>query len=216
MFVQSLDGEVRRWFRELPTNSITLIEELQDVFMRQWGDTKDHTYYITEFGSLRTKKYETIADFYKRFNKMYGRISIEIKPSETIEKLTYANAFDHEFYLHPRERRPLSLLNMQEGALEVESNILASNRLKVNSDQQAYDRKGKKEVVSVPTASQSADNKFDEMEKLVKFLKTKLNKLELEKNSNRPAQEGGINPNNPNQFGRQFAPQFIPRERRNN
>ena len=59
---------------------------------------------------------------------------------------------------------------MQEAALEVESNILASNRLKVNSDQQAYERKGKKEVALVPTASQSADNKFDEMEKLVKVL----------------------------------------------
>ena len=34
MFVQSLDGEVRRWFRELPANSITLIEQLQEVFMR--------------------------------------------------------------------------------------------------------------------------------------------------------------------------------------
>ena len=48
MFIQSLDGAVRRWFRELPTHSITIIEELQDLFMRQWGDTKDHTYYITE------------------------------------------------------------------------------------------------------------------------------------------------------------------------
>ena len=47
MFVQSLDGEVKKWFRELPINSITIIEELQDIFMRQWGDTKDHTYYIT-------------------------------------------------------------------------------------------------------------------------------------------------------------------------
>ena len=52
MFVQSLDGEVRKWFKELPANSITIIEELQDIFMRQWGDTKDHTYYITEFGHL--------------------------------------------------------------------------------------------------------------------------------------------------------------------
>ena len=28
MFVQSLDVEVRRWFRELPANLITLIDEL--------------------------------------------------------------------------------------------------------------------------------------------------------------------------------------------
>ena len=54
------------------------------------------------------------------------------------------------------------------------------------------------------------------MEKLVKILIEKLNKLELEKNSNRPAQEGDRNPNNPNQFRGQFAPRFIPRERRNN
>ena len=51
---------------------------------------------------------------------MYGRLLAEIKPSETLAKLTYANAFDHEFFLHPRETRPVSLLNMQEAALEVE------------------------------------------------------------------------------------------------
>ena len=133
---------------------------------------------------------------------MYGRIPVEIKPSETLAKLTYANAFDHEFSLHLRERRLLSLLNMQEATLEVESNILASNRLKVNSDQQAYDRKGKKEVPPVVSTSQSADSKIDEMAKLVKILTAKLNKLELEKSSNMPAQEGDINPNNPNQFRR--------------
>ena len=88
--------------------------------MRQWGDTKYHTYYITEFGTLRRKKDETIANFSKRFNKMYSRIPAEIKPSETFAKLTYANAFDHEFSLLLRERRHVSLLNMQDAALEVE------------------------------------------------------------------------------------------------
>ena len=130
MFVQSLDGDVRKWFREFPANSITIIEDLRDLFMRQWGETKDHTYYITEFGALRRKKDETIADFSKRFNKMYNRIPVEIKPIETSAKLTYENAFDHELSLLLREMRPISLLNMQDVALEVESNILDSNRLK--------------------------------------------------------------------------------------
>ena len=119
MFVQSLDGDVRKWFRELPANSITIIEELRDLFMRQWGDTKDHTYYITEFGALRRKKEETVVDFSKRFNKMYSRIPAEINPTETSAKLTYADAFDHEFFLLLRERRPISLLNMQDAALEL-------------------------------------------------------------------------------------------------
>ena len=105
---------------------------------------------------------------------------------------------------------------MQEAATKVESNILASNRLKVNSDQQTYDRKGKKEVIPPSSTSQSTDSKIDEMARLVKNLIAKLNKLELEKNSNRHAQEGEINPNNPNQFRHQFSPRFIPKERRNN
>ena len=157
--------------------------------MSQWGDTKDHTYYITEFGSLRRKNDATIAYFSKIFNKMYGRILAEIKPSETSTKLTYANSFDHESSLHLRERRPVTLLNMQEAALEVESNILASNRLEVNSNQQTYDRKGKKEVIPTPSISHTTNRKIDEMAKLVKNLTTKQYKLELEKSSNRPAQK---------------------------
>ena len=109
---------------------------------------------------------------------------------------------DHEFSLLLRERRPISLLNMQNAALEVESNILASNRLKKETTQQIYDRKGKKEAVPRVSTSHSAKGKIDEMAKLVKILTAKLNKLELEKNSNKPVQEGERNPNNQNQFRR--------------
>ena len=135
MFIHNIYGEVRKWFGEFPVNSITIIEELQYLFMRKWGYAKYHTYYIIEFGALRRKKDETIADFSKRFNKMYGIILVEIKPLETSTKIIYANAFDHEFSLLLRETRPVTLLNMQEATLEVESNILASNRLKGKSSQ---------------------------------------------------------------------------------
>jgi hypothetical protein len=52
VFVQSLDGEVRKWFRGLTLGPIARIEALDDVFLRQWGDKKDFMYYITELGSL--------------------------------------------------------------------------------------------------------------------------------------------------------------------
>jgi hypothetical protein len=56
VFVQSLDGEARKWFRGLNPGSIDGIEDLDDVFLRQWGDKKDFMYYITEFGSLKRKE----------------------------------------------------------------------------------------------------------------------------------------------------------------
>ena len=82
------------------------------------------------------------------------------------------------------------MLNMQDAALEVESNILASNRLRKETTHQLYERKGKKEAALGASSSLSAEGKIDEMAKLVKIMTTKLNKLELDKNSNKPAQEG--------------------------
>ena len=40
VFVQSLDGEARKWFRELAPRSIANIEALDDAFLKHWGDKK--------------------------------------------------------------------------------------------------------------------------------------------------------------------------------
>ena len=114
--------------------------------MRQWGDTKDYLYYITEFGALKRKQGETIIDFTKRFNKMYSKILAEIKLTETSAKLTYANSFDVEFSLLLRERRAITLVNMQEAALEAESNQMAANKLRNRSDYHGEDKKKKKKI----------------------------------------------------------------------
>ena len=97
--------------------------------------------------------------------------------------------------------------------MEVESSILASNRLKEHSDHQVYDWKGKKEMISPTSTSQTTESKIDEMTILVRTLTAKFNKMELDKNPNKPTREGEINPYH---FRHPFVPRFIPRERRNN
>jgi hypothetical protein len=109
-FVQSLDGEARKWFRSLPLNSIVDIDALDDTVLRHWGDKKDYLYCITEFGALKRKQGESISDFNKRFNKLYSKIPDEIKPIETSAKVTFVNAFDAEFSLLLRERRYVTLI----------------------------------------------------------------------------------------------------------
>ena len=81
LFVQSLEGEARKWFRSLTPNSIVDIDAIDDTFLRHWGDKKYYLYYITEFGALKRKQGESIFDFTKRFNKMYSKIPGEIKPT---------------------------------------------------------------------------------------------------------------------------------------
>jgi hypothetical protein len=112
VFVQSLDGEVRKWFRGLVPRSIAGIEALDNAFLRQWGDKKDFMYYMIEFGSLKREEGESIPEFSKRFNKMYKKIPTEIKPSEASAMFTYSSAFDPEFCLLLRERRAAMMAHM--------------------------------------------------------------------------------------------------------
>ena len=42
IFPKSLEGEVKKWFRDLPPNSIRNIEALDETFLKQWGDKKDY------------------------------------------------------------------------------------------------------------------------------------------------------------------------------
>jgi hypothetical protein len=62
IFVQSLDGEARKWFRGLTPGSIVGIEALNDSFLRHWGDKKCFLYYITNFGSLKREEGEYVSD----------------------------------------------------------------------------------------------------------------------------------------------------------
>ena len=47
VFVQSLYGQARKWFKELPIGLVAGIEALDDIFLKHWGERRDHLYYIT-------------------------------------------------------------------------------------------------------------------------------------------------------------------------
>ena len=72
----------------------------------------------------------SISNFTKIFKKMISKIPTQINPTDTSAKITYAKAFDLEFCLLLRERISASLSLMQDVSLEVESNILASQKVK--------------------------------------------------------------------------------------
>ena len=106
MFVQSLDGQACKWFRSLPVGSITRIDALDEIFIKKWGDKKEYLYYIIEFGALKRKNDESLADFTERFNKVYRKIPLEVKPPKTTTMITFANAFDSKFALWLRATKP--------------------------------------------------------------------------------------------------------------
>jgi hypothetical protein len=140
---------------------------------------------------------------------MYNKIHDEIKPTETYAKITYASAFDPKFYLLLRERRSPSLVHMQDVALEVESNIVALDKLRGKSDRDR--RKNRAETSN--SDSSIVHSQVDELTKLVKSLSTKMEKLKSEGkqtyiNSQNTDNRGNYRrPNN--------APQIFPKDPKN-
>jgi ribonuclease HI len=208
IFVHSLEGEARKWFRALPPGSIDGIEALDNAFLRQWGDKKDFMYYMTEFGSLKRKEGESVSDFSKRFNKMYNKIPAEIKPSEASAKITYASAFDPDFCLLLRERRATTLAHMQDAAVEVESNILVVDRLRNKADRDI----SRKRPEASPSNSSPLPLQTDEVTKVLKSLSARMERWELEgkpmyRNPQNTDNRGFRRPSN-------NVPQALPREQR--
>jgi hypothetical protein len=210
VFIQSLDGEVRKWFRGLAPGSIAGIEALDSIFLRQWGDRKDFMYYMTKFGSLKKMEGESASDFSKRFNKMYNKIPAEIKPSEASAQISYAGAFDPDFRLLLRERRDTSLAQMQDATAEVESNILAADRLrnKANADR----KKGKSEASTYGTLVPHPHPQVDELTRMVKSLSAEMERMRVE---GRQAYKGPQNAKKGGGFRRpnNFAPPNVQKER---
>jgi hypothetical protein len=193
VFVQSLDGQAWKRFKEFPANSITGIEQLDEVFLKHWGERRDLLYYISEFGNLKRGDGESVSDFIKRFNKMFCKIPAEIKPSDASAKITFSAAFDAEFCLILRERRSAMLSLMQDVALEVESNIIASQKLKGKNWAEK-----KKPVVE---SSSSSNSKMEKMAKMLESLTSEMSKLKVQNQQPARAKEPNtLAPRNPNTF----------------
>jgi hypothetical protein len=165
-------------------------------------------YYMTEFGSLKKMEGESVSDFSKRFNKMYNKIPAEIKPSEASAQISYAGAFDPDFCLLLRERRATSLAQMQDTAVEVESNVLAADRLrnKANADR----RKGKSEAST--SGPSMPHTQVDELTRMVKSLSAEMERMRVE---GRQAYKGPHNTENKGGFRRpnNFSPLNVQKER---
>jgi len=143
---------------------------------------------------LKREKGESLPDLNKRFNKMYSKIPAEVKPTPTTAKLTYANAFDPDFFLLLRERRCATLNDMQEATLEVESNIMAAEKLKSQVDR----RRLRGETSSSPAST--SEPKLDKMTKMIESLAAKISKLKVEQTSGKTRQQNTFVPRNPNPF----------------
>jgi len=149
---------------------------------------------------LRKKNFESFLEFIQRFNKLYHKIPAKVKLSQLVAIITFAGAFDSYFALLIRERRSTTLAGMQDDAIEIESNMMESKKLKTKFEMGNREPRRFKEQEGPSRSGKSAEDTMDEMAKIIKYLSNKISRMELEQDK--------PNPYIRNQFRRNRNPQI--------
>lgn len=124
-FSQSLTGEVKKWFKGLPTNSISDLAQFHDTFLRTWEVKKNPLQILVEYESIKRATGELVQDYCIRFNNIYNSIPTIIQPPLGLALIIFPDGFDPNMSYQLRERNPIALEEMQINAVSVEANLLA-------------------------------------------------------------------------------------------
>jgi hypothetical protein len=108
IFVSTLKGEARAWYKSLPDASIDGWDSFQVKFIQQWAKTRQFSL-IHGFDNIRKNGEETVIDFNSRFSKTYYKISTTIRPNHAYALNYYLEAFDGIFGIFLRHKEPKNL-----------------------------------------------------------------------------------------------------------
>jgi hypothetical protein len=141
---------------------------------------------MNEFGALTKRNSESILEFTHWFKKLYHKIPAEVKPSQPMEKVTLAGDFELDFALLLREKIFSTLVGMQDGAIEIKSNMMESGKLKSKVETGTKEPKCFREQAGPSGSGRSAEEKMDYMAKIIKYLSKKISRMELDQSKPDP------------------------------
>jgi hypothetical protein len=94
------------------------------VFLDRWVIMRNVFLILEEYDHLKRQPGETIQQFSARFNKAYHAMPVDIRPPPRSSHLHFPDAFDPEIAFQLRERNTATLEEMQNIAVDVETNLL--------------------------------------------------------------------------------------------
>jgi len=124
-FAQSLGGEVRKWFKSLPTNSITDLPAFHQTFLNRWGVKKNPLQILSKNENIKREVGESVQDYCARFNKTYNAILVNLKPPQDLALIKFPDGFDANMSYQLRERNSQILEGMQRDVVSIEANLQA-------------------------------------------------------------------------------------------
>jgi hypothetical protein len=123
MFVSTIEGEARTWYKSLSDASIDGWDSFQEKFTKRRVDKPNNFSLINAFGDIKKNEDETIINFDARFFKTYYKISATIRPNHAYALNYYLEAFDGIFGIFLRHKEPQ---NMEAATIKLEGHFIAT------------------------------------------------------------------------------------------
>ena len=80
IFAQSLGGDVKKWFKSLPPNSIQDLPSLYQTFINKWEIKENPLQILAEYKNLKRNVGESVQAYSTRFNSVYNALPPHMKP----------------------------------------------------------------------------------------------------------------------------------------
>jgi len=116
LFAHTLAGDVRKWFRAFPANSIDSLDSFHQQFLNIWEKKKNPLQILSEYENIRRGPNETVQDYCTRFNNIYNSIPVNLRPPPNLALIKFPNGFDMDMAYQIRERNPSTLEEMKSVA----------------------------------------------------------------------------------------------------
>ena len=109
LFAQNLGGDVKKWFRSLPTGCIANLDAFHQTFLARQEIKNNRLQLLNEYKRLKRKLNETVEEYCERFNIVYNAIPTYIKPSPSLDLIYFPDGFDVDMEYQLRERDSVTL-----------------------------------------------------------------------------------------------------------
>jgi hypothetical protein len=127
LFANTLHGDARQWYYDLPDASITSMDQFEEVFLEKWGiKSEDIPLLLKNFEDIKQRENETLFDFQNRFEDTLYQIPKDHRPGEEYVVHIYTHEILARLGLPLRRRAPKTLNEAYGMAKEIKNNIFSS------------------------------------------------------------------------------------------
>jgi hypothetical protein len=127
LFSNTLHGNAKKWYDNLPNASITSMNQLEEVFLEEWGiQSEDISVLLKNFEHIKQTENETLFNFQSRFEGTLYQIPASHRPEEEYVVHLYTHAILAHLGLPLSKRAPKTLTEAYGMAKGIEQNIFSS------------------------------------------------------------------------------------------